>query len=415
MLMRSNESHPWPRYNGCIILSLIVMLSCLATLSQLQTLHAQIKHQAPVAPRYSKSMSLGEGAEWRPYPLLVDINMDGHLDIIATHRNPLDKNSLHIWLGTGTGTFNEVPQTWLSPGYSGLAAGDINWDGHLDLLAVSHFQRMHTLLGDGTGRFTDATLQAQDGYEAARLCDVNGDGSLDAIVLGWKKAGIEIYLGDRSGMWSLATRLMEGNIGRDLAIGDVNADGKLDIVASLANHGVVVFLQDGSGGWSGGPTGFRSVSREFRSLALGDINQDGHLDIALNGGFLGLHTPNGPDVYLGDSKGGWTAASNGLKVLRSIAAGIALGDLDNDGRLDLVVGGNTTKAIGNKAYGLFLFTADGQGNWTLRSESGLPAEGLMWPYGIALGDLNHDGLPDMVVAHGATEGKGGYLTVWLHQ
>jgi hypothetical protein len=45
----------------------------------------------------------------------------------------------------------------------------------------------------------------------------------------------------------------------------------------------------------------------------------------------------------------------------------------------------------------------------------LPAEGLMWPYGIALGDLNHDGLPDMVVAHGATEGKGGYLTVWLHQ
>src|SRR5262249_39179626 len=112
-----------------------------------------------------------------------DINEDGHLDIVATHRTPVEYNSLHIWLGTGQGTFNEIPQTWPSPGYSGLAAGDINHDGHVDLIAGSHFNRLVTYLGDGKGQFTPSTLETQDGYVATRLVDVNGDGHLDAIAL----------------------------------------------------------------------------------------------------------------------------------------------------------------------------------------------------------------------------------------
>jgi FG-GAP-like repeat len=416
---------------GCIVLVCTVAFHLLrnrgAQVGQQQPSPSQISALSQTAsptpvlpkplasPRYVKALSLGEGAEWRPYPLLVDINEDGHLDIVATHRMPGEQNSLHIWLGTGQGTFNEVPQTWSSPGYSGLAAGDINNDGHLDLVAVSHFHRIYTFLGDGTGRFTESFLETRDGYTAARLGDVNGDGYLDAVVLGSGKTGIEIYLGEGTGKWTLATRLMQGSIGRDVALGDVNGDGKLDIVASLANHGVVVYLQDGTESWSGGPTGFYAANREFRSVALGDINKDGHVDIALNGGFVGLQTPNGPDVYMGDGQGGWTPGSNGLKVLKFPSSGVALGDVDNDGCLDLVAGGNTTGKLGDKAYGLFLFTGDCQGNWTRCSESGLPVEGLMLPYGIALGDLNHDGRLDIVVTHGATQGQGGYLTIWLQQ
>ena len=120
---------------------------------------------------------------------------------------PTDHNALHIWLGTGTGTFHELPQTWASPGYAGLAAGDINHDGHLDLLAVSHFAAILTFLGDGTGHFTAGTLEKQDGYVAARLLDVNGDGHLDAIVLGLQRAGLEIYLGDGTGQWTLGNAI----------------------------------------------------------------------------------------------------------------------------------------------------------------------------------------------------------------
>ena len=79
-----------------------------------------------------------------------------------------------------------------------------------------------------------------------------------------------------------------------------------------------------------------------------------------------------------------------------------------------MTGGNVTGAIGDTAYGLFLFTGDGQGHWTFQPDSGLPREGLALPYGIALGDLNHDGRLDIVVVHGGTD-LGGYVTVWLQR
>jgi FG-GAP-like repeat len=376
-----------------------------------------VHDSAPSQPStlYGQAVFLGEGAEWRPYPLLVDLNGDGHLDLVATHRVPLEANALHIWLGTGQGTFSEVPQTWRSPGYAGLAAGDLNKDGQLDLLAASHFHQLVTFLGDGTGRWTVSGHETSDGYAVARLVDVAGDGHLDAILLGAEEAGIEIYRGDGTGTWTLLTQLMPGPIiGRDLAVGDINGDGKLDLIA-VFEHGVVIVLQDGSGGWVRSPTDGYAIPGEFFSVAVGDVNHDGHLDIALNGNFLGLHTPHGPDVYLGHGHGGWTSATNGLKVLQFAAPGVALGDVDQDGCLDLLAGGNSTEAIGDTVYGLFLFTGDCRGNWTLHPQSGLPATGLMLPYGIALGDLNHDGRMDMVVAHGATASAGGSLTIWLHR
>lgn len=376
----------------------------------------QASQTSPQNAFYGEAIFLGEGREWRPYPLLVDINRDGHRDIVATHRDPVDQNALHIWAGDGTRTFRAIPQTWPSPGYSGLAAGDINRDGHFDLLAASHFSRLHTFLGDGAGQFTDRVIHTRDGYTSAELADVDGDGQLDAIVLGWQKTGIEIYRGNGTGQWKLTTQLMAGAIGRDLTVADVNEDGKGDIVVATANRGVIVYLQNDMGGWSVQPTGFASATHEFRSLALGDINRDGHLDIALNGGFQGLRENNGPDVYLGGGQGKWTAASNGLKVAPSPPAwGIALGDVNQDGHLDIVAGGKTGGTRHQTAFGLFLFTGDGKGNWSLQTQSGLPATGLLQPYGIRLNDLNQDGRLDMVVVHGATEGTGGYLSIWFHK
>jgi len=372
---------------------------------------AGLFRSAPPRPRYSLALTLGPGREWRFHPLVVDLNRDGHLDLVATAR--LVKNALHIWVGDGQGTFTPRAPTWTDIGYAALATGDINGDGFPDIVAASHFGAVQTLLSDGRGGFTEKILRREDGYVAAQLADLNGDGHLDLVLVGFQKAGLEVHLGDGAGNWRLYTTLPEPRPGqtmpgRAVVIGDLNHDGHLDLVAAFQRWGVYIYYGDGRGGFKGGPVDFYSAGREFPSLALADVNHDGHLDIAINGTLAGREQPTCPDVYLGDGRGGWTASSAGLKVFKIASAGIALGDLDQDGNLDIVAGGNITGDV-RDGYGLFWFRGDGKGGWRLVEESGLPTKGLPIIYSVTLADLDRDGRLDIIALSG---GRNGSITIW---
>jgi VCBS repeat protein len=362
-------------------------------------------------PTYAKVLTLGPGMEWRFHPLVVDLNRDGHLGLVATAR--LAKPALHIWSGDGKGTFTPLKPTWTDVGYAAIATGDINGDGLPDLVSASHFGVVQTLIQDGRGGFTETILRREDGYVAAQLADLNADGHLDLILLGFQKAGIEVYFGDGTGAFRLHATLPvprpgQTMPGRALVVGDLNSDHSLDLVAAFQRWGVYIYYGDGRGGFSGGPVDFVSVSREFQSLALGDVNKDGHLDLVINGTFLGRDQPNGPDVYLGDGRGGWTASSVGLKVVKFASAGVALGDLDGDGNLDVVAGGSVSGNI-RDGHGLFWFRGDGRGHWRLVQESGLPTRGLSALHSVTLADLYRDGSPVVIALSG---GEAGSLTLW---
>jgi hypothetical protein len=150
--------------------------------------------------------------------------------------------------------------------------------------------------------------------------------------------------------------------------------------------GVYVYYGDGRGGFTGGPVDFHSDNREFQSVVLGDVNHDGHPDIVIDGTSAGKNQPNGPEVYLGDGRGGWKASSVGLKVLKYASAGIELGDLGGDGNLDIVAAGNITGDV-QDGYGLFWFRGDGKGGWRLVKDSGLPTRGLPVIHSVTLADL----------------------------
>jgi hypothetical protein len=369
----------------------------------------------PSLPRYTLALTLGSDMEWRFAPLVMDVNGDGTLDLVATAR--LADPALYLWRGDGH-TFTPATPTWTNIGYGALATGDINHDGAPDIVVASHFSKVQTLLSDGKGGFTETIMQRQDGYVATQLADVNGDGELDLILLGFQKAGIEIYFGDGHGHWTLHTKLPTASPGRtvpgrDLVLGDLNHDGHVDLVAAFNRWGLYIYYGDGRGGFTGGPVDFippRMFDSIAVSLALGDVNHDGHLDLAINGTFVGRYEANGPDVYLGDGRGGWQAASTGLKVLKVATGGLALRDLDQDGHIDLIVGGNVTGAL-QSGYGLFWFRGDGQGGWHLVQESGLPTQGLAIPYGVAVADLDRTGTPQIMTLHGGA----GRITIWKRQ
>jgi len=371
---------------------------------------ASISRSAPTLPTYSLALTLGDGKEWRFQPLLVDLNGDGHLDLVATAR--LADPALHIWLGDGKGGFNPIAPTWTDIGYAGLATGDINGDGFPDIVVASHFGGVQTLLSDGQGGFTEKILRRDDGHVAAQLADVNGDGQLDLILLGYRNAGIEVYFGDGTGNWTLHAALPEsrpGQImpGRALVVGDLDHDGHLDLVAAFQRWGVYVYYGDGQGNFRGGPVELAASSRELQSLVLGDVNKDGRPDLVFNGTIEGRDQPNGPDVYLASDGTNWRASSEGLKVLKFASTGIAVGDLDGDGNLDIVAAGNVTGRAGDD--GLFWFRGDGKGRWQLVPESGLPSSGLSLIHSITLADLDHDGFPEIIVLSGGNHGS---ITIW---
>jgi FG-GAP-like repeat len=356
--------------------------------------------------------------EWRFNPLVIDVNGDGVLDLVTTAR--VTDRALYVWLGDGK-TFTSIAPTWTDIGYAALATGDINHDGIPDIVGASHFGRVQTLISDGKGGFTETLMRGEDGYVAAQLADVNGDGELDLILVGYAKAGIEIYYGDGKGNWKLHTTLPTPRPGRTMpgravVVGDLNHDGHVDIVAAFQRWGLYIYYGDGRGGFTGGPVDFlppRAFDSIDLSLALADVNRDGHPDLIINGTFAGRDQPNGPDVYLGNGRGGWTASSMGLKVLKLAGPGLAVADLDGDGNVDLVAAGIATGDL-TTGYGLFLFRGDGKGNWQLLSEkeSGLPPQGLTMPHGVAVADLHRKGVLDIITVHG---GERGNIIIWKRQ
>ena len=369
--------------------------------------------EAGALPRFTLSRrGLPDTGNWKCDPALADINADGLMDLAAHVR--LGEGP-RVWLGGGGEDWQPASEG-LDHGSSscggGLGFADFNGDGLLDLAMADHCQGIFVYLGDGEGCWElvarglypaasvpdDADASEYVGAEDIAVGDVNGDGFLDLVAGSSDKlGGVSVYLGDGSGRnWSqhICSLPSVGWTTR-VVLADVNGDGLLDLAASH-NSGPRVWIGDGQGGWEPSSEGLPSptIKGIYNGLAVGDVDEDGLLDIAVS------NWVDGPEVYLQQPDGRWEKTPDVFPGMLGGAFGMAMGDMNLDGHADLVVSGRLDHNEVGYVYGVFVLLGDGQGHWVPSRDNGLPENGLPFTWGIALADVNADGVLDVVAGSG---------------
>ena len=281
-----------------------------------------------------------------------------------------------------------------------LALGDLNGDGHLDMLAVNGdldpnfggtaaYTSTRVWLGNGHGAFTDSgqALPGTYAVTSAALGDLDGDGDLD-LVLGLYNTTIIIYRNDGRGVFALFQTYTDLNVNGTyaLALGDLDGDGDLDLVTgnTRANR---VWLNDGSGAFT--DSGQALGAADTVGLALADLDGDGDLDLVAGNRGVG----DASAVWLNDGQGAFTDSGQALAGAGDAAlvgGALALGDMDGDGDPDLVIRYACAIISGTCNDATILYRNDGSGVFTsVRTFSG-------FTNALALGDLNGDGHLDLV-------------------
>src|SRR5437667_1228720 len=216
--------------------------------------------------------------------------------------------------------------------------------------------------------------------------EFNQDGNMDLAVNCTGFDVVAILFGDGQGGFTLGGHFPVDTLTKGLQVGDVNRDGHLDLV-NCANWGYdeTVLLGDGLGSfhWAAPPTEIDGDGEPVR-LLLRDFNKDGLLDI-----FVNAPDDNKVVLYFGDGKGNFPGPDLEIEGVQQ-PYGMYAGDLNGDGKLDAAVCGESHIA---GAAVVTVMLGDGAGGFT---NSTFSVDDL--PSSCKIGDLNNDGIPDIVVA-----------------
>ena len=333
--------------------------------------------------------------------VLGDLNGDGKLDLVVT-----SPDTTKVLLGTGDGRFAApVSGTWGNH-QQWVAVSDLNGDGKLDIVVLMAGV-VRVLSGRGDGTFAAALdSPTSSDVQSVALGDVNGDGKADLVVSmsggGSSSSGaLGVLLGTGRGTFGTALAYPTGSAPSSMAIGDVNNDGKIDVITASKSGGTIsVLVGKGAGAFAANVD--YTVGKQPFALALGDLNGDGSVDIVTVNLAPDSTSIDTVSVLLG--KGDGTFVTKRDFVTATGPTSLALGDLNGDGKLDIVTTNSVSfdKGTVNVLFG----KGDGTFSSTTSFEAGYRTQG------VALGDLNGDGTLDIVVANAGYESNGS-VTVML--
>jgi hypothetical protein len=343
---------------------------------------------------------------------LGDIDNDGKLDMITSNWS---SNSVSVFRNAAvSGTVNSASfaakadfTTANNP--HGLAVGDIDGDGKLDLVVVN-------ARSNSVGVFRNTSASGSISFASrvdfvvgsdprgVDLGDIDGDGRLDIAVANYVGNTVSV-LRNTSTPNSINTGSFAANVDFvantgvfDVVLGDIDGDGKIDMATGNRNAGNISILRNISSAGNITSASFEAkvditVGTWPQNLAMGDLDGDGKSDIAVaNAGSSNISLLRNIAT-----SGSITPASFAPMAMLNLNAGpygISLGDVNGDGRLDIVVPYSSAASIS-----IFRNTSV-QGNITYANRVNIT--GLSGTEGTAVGDVDGDGKPEIAMTGGST-------------
>jgi len=251
-----------------------------------------------------------------------------------------------LWINDGRGRFTGSAVDFGRANSSAAALGDLNGDGLADLFlanhpyADGHGGECEVWMNDGQGRLVDSgqRLETWRAPRRIKLADVDGDGALDAVVLFADGPNV-ILLNDGKGRFTKGRIEIGQGDNLDLAVGDLDADGKPDVVIAKGAWGtkpagVEIWHNEGAGRFG---LQMRLGNRDVYGVALGDLTGDHALDLVA---VCGPGQAN--QTFVNDRNGHLVEA---IADLGSGGNKVAIADLNHDGLLDLLIVGDESAAV----------------------------------------------------------------------
>jgi hypothetical protein len=346
---------------------------------------------------------------YKPYSIeIADLNGDKIKDLVIANG---EDSSVTVLLGTGKGEFREAKGSPFPAGYmpNDIAIADFNKDGKPDMAFANHDRKYLTvLIGDGSGGFkpekgSPFPVVVTPHTHGIAAGDFNSDGNLDLLTDSWGNDRLAVLFGNSNHGFNTPVKYLQ--VGKHpyqrARAADLNNDGNLDIVTTnLDGNNTTILLGDGKGNFrepQGSP--FACGDSPF-GVAIGDINGDGRPDLAIVNSPSITSSNTGRDgltILLGDGNGKFTTMPGSPFTAGNAPSRVAIGDLNSDGIADIVVTNYKSNTIT-----IFMMKKGGvASSYSLLVGSK--------PDGLAIADLNGDGEGDIVVANSGDN----YINVML--
>ena len=349
---------------------------------------------------------------------VADLDGDGKPDLIAANISTTGANDLTVLMNTtatGATTASFSVQTGIDLGTGtqprSLAVGDFNGDGLPDLATANFGPNTTSVLLNTTvlptvaPTFVPQTTNTGGDLTAVAIGDINGDGKPDIVVSDFLNNSVKVLLnttppGAITPTFAAPVSFNIGNTSRSLVLADMNGDGLPDIVIGPESNSVSVLVNTTTPG-SMTPT-FAPIQNfnagGSTAVAVADLNGDGLPDIvSVDIGYPDpLSNASAVAVLINTTTPGSTTLSFAAPqffATGNVSVYVALGDLNGDGKPDIVVANQQDNTVS------VLLNTTTPGSLTASFTTQQTFATGNTPVSVALGDINGDGLPDIVVAN----------------